>query len=147
MFKRKRVPKLHFCITSLLGRSIKERKALKKEVSMCKDKDTSSDFEKKIICLNKKIDKKIARFNSNIVKAGINKFGMIDKQSFWKIKQKLAPKSVCFPHAVYDKWGTEITDPDEEEQEYKHEFMYRLRKREMSTELKQYEVAQEKVSG
>ena len=116
-----------------------------REVSMCKDKHTSSDFEKKIIYLNKKIDKRIARFNSNKVKAGMNKFCVIDKQRVWKIKQKLAPKSVSFPHAVYDKWGTEITDPDEVKQEYKHEFMYRLRKREMSTELKQYEVAQEKV--
>ena len=75
----------------------------------------------------------------------MNKCGVINKQSFWKIKQKLAPKSVSFPHAVYDKWGTEITDPDDVKQEYKHEFMYRLRKRKMSTELKQYEVAQEKV--
>ena len=52
---------------------------------------------------------------------------------------------MSFPHAVYDKWGTEITDPDDVKQEYKHEFMYGLRKREISTELKQYEVAQEKV--
>ena len=75
----------------------------------------------------------------------MNKFGVIDKQSFSKVKQKLAPKSVSFPHAVYDKWGTEVTDPGDVKQEYKHEFMYRLRKREMSSELNQCEVAQEKV--
>ena len=144
-FKRKRVRKTSFLHNKSVRSLIKNRKALKREVSICKDKHTSSDFEKKIIYLNKKIDKKIARFNSNIVKAGMNKFSVIDKQSFWKIQQKLAPKSISFPHAVYDKWGTEITDPDEVKQEYKHEFMYRLRKREMSTELKQYEVAQEKV--
>ena len=102
-FKRKRVRKTSFLYNKSIRSLIKERKALKREVSMCKDKHTSSDFEKKIIDLNKKIDKKIARFNSNIVKAGMNKFGVIDKQSFWKIKQKLAPKSVSFPHAVYDK--------------------------------------------
>ena len=144
-FKRKRVRKTSFLYNESIRSLIKERKTLKREVSMCKDKHTSSDFEKKIIYLDKKIDKKIARFNSNILKAGMNKFGVIDKQSFWKIRQKLAPKSVSFPHAVYDKWGTEITDPDDVKQEYKHEFMYRLRNREMSTELKQYEVAEEKV--
>ena len=48
---------------------------------------TSSDFEKKIIYLDKKIDKKVARFDSNIVKAGMNKFGVTDKQSFWKINR------------------------------------------------------------
>ena len=81
-FKRKRVRKTSFLYNKSIRSLIKERKALKREVSMCKDKHTSSDFEKKIIYLDKKIDKKIARFNSNIVKAGMNKFGVIDKQSF-----------------------------------------------------------------
>ena len=95
-FKMKRVRKTSFLYNKSIRSLIKERKALKREVSMCKDKHTSSDCEKKIIHLNKKIDKKIARFNSKKVKAAMNKLGEIDKQSFWKIKQKLAPKSVSF---------------------------------------------------
>ena len=77
-FKRKRARKTSFLYNKYIRSLIKKRKALRREVSMSKDKHTSSDFEKKIIYLDKKIDKKIARFNSNIVKADMNKFGVIE---------------------------------------------------------------------
>ena len=66
-----------------------------------------------MIKLNAKIDRKIARHNSDAVKKSIGKNGVIGKGEFWKLKKRLLPKSHNIPHAhaLQDQSGCEITDP------------------------------------
>ena len=68
--------------------------------------------------------------------------GTFDKQSFWKLKRVLAPKSISILHAVIDKHGNEITDPDNIKHEYRSEFHHRLRERDILDQLKDYEKIQ-----
>ena len=51
-------------------------------------------------------------------KKSIGKTGEIDKQSFWKMKKLLAPKSKEMPHAVIDNHNL-LTDPVTIRNEYK----------------------------
>ena len=46
------------------------------------------------------------------------------KQSFWKVKRVLAPKSITVPHSVIDEFGNEITDEANIWSEYKNEFKH-----------------------
>ena len=50
-------------------------------------------LNKIFVKLDTVIDQKISDFNIAIIKKGIGKTGEIDKQSFWKMKKLLSPKS------------------------------------------------------
>ena len=61
--------------------------------------------------IERKIDKAIADFYNNFVMSMVNQHGgSIRKQSFWKVKRVLAPKSITVLHSVTDGFGNEITD-------------------------------------
>ena len=69
--------------------------------------------------------------------------GSLDKQSFWKVKRVLAPKSINVPHSVIDGFGNEITDEANIRSEwYKNEFKHRLRTRDIDEQLKEVETMQ-----
>ena len=85
------------------------------------------------------IDKRVTAFNYSIVAKGVGKDGTISKQDFWKIKKVLTPRSFNVPYCVVDSFGNEITDENSIRQEYKNEFSFRLRKRSIAEELKDYE--------
>ena len=92
--------------------------------------------------LDKKIEKSIVSFNNSFLLKKAESHGTFDKQSFWKSKIVLAPKSISIPHAVIDKHGNEITDPDNIRHEYRSEFQHRLRERDILDHLKDYEKIQ-----
>ena len=62
------------------------------------------------------------------------------KQDFWKIKRVLAPKCNTVPHCIVDNFGNEITDEGSICEEYRREFIHRLRKCEIEDDLKDYEL-------
>ena len=68
--------------------------------------------------------------------------GSRDKQSFWKVKRVLAPKSITVPHSVIDGFGNEITDKANIRNEFKYEFKHRLRTRDIDEQLKEVETIQ-----
>ena len=86
-----------------------------------------------------KIDKRTAKFNTRLPQKKVSTYGSINKQEFWKLKRTLAPKSSIVPHAVLDKYGKEVTDICNIQIAYLDEFRYRLRQREISQNLKDYE--------
>ena len=65
-------------------------------------------MQHRIFKLDQKIDKKIAKFNTRLLKKKVNKYGSISKQEFWKLKRTLIPKSSTVPYAVIDKYGNEV---------------------------------------
>ena len=71
--------------------------------------------------------------------------GTIDKQSFWKLKKILAPKNKKIPHFILDRYGNLLTDSITIKNEYRTEFQYRLRKREIRSDLKWYESFQNRL--
>ena len=98
--------------------------------------------KKKIEKLDKVINEKVADFNYRFIKSNGNKSGTIDKQSFWKVKRVLVPKSVSVPSSVTNKSGHIISDPFHIKEEYRKEFKHRLRTREIDNELKHFELVQ-----
>ena len=52
----------------------------------------------------------------------------------------LTPKCNTVPHYIVDSFGNEITDEGSICEEYRREFIYRLRKREIQDDLKDYEL-------
>ena len=66
--------------------------------------------------------------------------GSISKHDFWKIKRVLAPKCNTVPHCIVDSFGNEITGEGSIREEYRREFIHRLRKREIENDLKYYEL-------
>ena len=75
--------------------------------------------------------------NINFIKRSIGKTGTIDKQSFWKLKKILAPRNKEIPHSILDRHDNLLTDSIKNE--YRTEFQYRFRKREIRSDLKWYE--------
>ena len=65
--------------------------------------------------------------------------GSISKQNFWKIKRVLAPNCNTVPHCIVDSFGSETTDEGSICEEYRREFIRRLRKRQTENDLKDYE--------
>ena len=78
-------------------------------------------------------------FNINIIKSNIGKGGVIDKQSFWKMKKLIASRSKEIPCSLLDKHENLLTDPETIRNEYFSEFKHRLRTGDIKTELKWYE--------
>ena len=69
----------------------------------------------------------------------------ISKQDVWKMKRKIAPKSVDIIHSFTDIHDNEILYPLSSKQEYHREFQHRLRKRYVKPELKSYQNIQNKL--
>ena len=88
---------------------------------------------------------KISDFNSQVIVDKIDFDGTISKQDFWKIKRKIAPKSVDILHSLTDINDDGISDPLNIKQEYHREFQHRLRKRDVIPELESYENIQNKL--
>ena len=95
--------------------------------------------------LDRKIEHKIADFNSLIIRQKVDKNGTIDKQNFWKLKRALAPKCNEIVHSLRSSDGNDISDPINIKSEYRKEFQYRLRKRDIKHELKSYENFQNSI--
>ena len=55
------------------------------------------------------------------------------------MKKLLAPKSKEMPHAVLDSHDNLLTDPEVIRNEYKAEFQYRLRKRDIRSGLEWFD--------
>ena len=103
-------------------------------------------LEKQISQLDKQIDSQISEFNLNIIKSSIGKGGVIDMQSFWKMKKLIAPRSKEIPCSLADdKHDNLLTDPATIRNEYLSEFKHRLRTRDIKTELKWYESFQNDI--
>ena len=85
-----------------------ERKKLKNKLAV--SFSNSNGLKQIIRKLDTVIDQKISDFNIAIIKKNIGKTGEIDKQSFWKMKKLLAPKSKEMPHAVIDNHDNLLTD-------------------------------------
>ena len=71
--------------------------------------------------------------------------GTISKQDCWKIKRKIAPKSVDILYSLTIIYDNKIPDPLNIKQEYHKEFQHRLRKRDVMPELERYENIQNKL--
>ena len=94
---------------------------------------------KKIKKYDKLIDHKISEFSISFIKRRVGKTGTIDKQSFWKLKKILAPRNKDIPHSILDRHDDNmLTDSTTIKNEYRTEFQYRLRKREIRSDLKWY---------
>ena len=100
---------------------------------------------KNIRKLDTVIDQKISDFNIAIIKKSIGKTGEIDKQSFWKMKKLLPPKSKEMPHAALDNHDNLLTDPVMIRNKYKAEFQHRLRKRDIRSGLEWFENFQNRL--
>ena len=94
---------------------------------------------------DKLIDHKISEFNINFIKRSMGKAGTIDKQSFWKLKKILAPRNKEIPHSILDRHDNLLTDSITIKNECRTEFQYRLRKREIRSDLKWYESFQNRL--
>ena len=105
----------------------------------------SRELEKQISRLDKQIDSQISEFNINIIKSSIGIGCVIDKQSFWKLKKLIAPKSKAIPCSLLDKHDNLLTDSETIRNEYLSEFKHRLRARDIKTELKWYESFQNDI--
>ena len=104
-FKKKRISERKQLYNSEIRSLISKRKKLKRCDSFGKN------YGKKLRKLNAKIDRTIARYNSDAVKKSIGKNGVMGKGDFWKLKKRLLPKAHNVPHALQDQSGFEITDP------------------------------------
>ena len=61
--------------------------------------------------LDRKIEHKIADFNSLVIKQKVDKNSTIDKQNFWKLKRTLASKNTEIAHSLRSSDGNDISDP------------------------------------
>ena len=125
----------------LKGRGLAKKELSRHSIIKGKQKHLSHGIKK----LDKLIDTKISDFNSQVIKDKIDFDGTISKQDFWKIKRKIAPKSVDILHSLTDIHDNEISDLLNIKQEYHREFQHRLRKRDVMPELERYESIQNKL--
>ena len=93
--------------------------------------------------LDRKIEHKIADFNSLIIRQKVDRNGTIDKQNFWKLERALAPKSNEIVHSLRRSDGNDISDPINIK--YRKEFQHRVRRRDIKHELKSYENFQNSI--
>ena len=120
-FKKKRIRCIKGIYNKEIRQLIKERKQLKRQLtnSFLKHKT----LIKKIMKYDELIDHKISEFNINFIKRSIGKTGTTDKQ--WKLKKILAPRNKEIPHSILHRHDNLLT--------------YRLRKREIRSDLKWHE--------
>ena len=145
-FKKKRIVSGKCIYIKQIRGLIGQRKKLKAQLSRCvTSTKLSRKLEKQISQLDKQTDSQISEFNLNIIKSSIGKGGVFDRQSFWKMKKPIAPKSKEIPCSLLDKHDNLLTDPATIRNEYLSEFKHRLRTRDIKTELKWYESFQNDV--
>ena len=134
MLQKKRIRCTNGIYNKEVRQFIKERKQLKRQIanSFLKHKK----LMKKIKKYDKLIDHKISEFNINFIKRSIGKTGTIDKQSFQKLKKILARRNKEIPRSILDRHDHLLTDSITIKNEYRNEFQYRFRKREIRSDLK-----------
>ena len=133
-FKKKRVVPRKRLYNREIRQLIRTRKELKRNYN-ANDDNLCSQLK----MLDKRIDKKIAQFNNDIMHNSVGHKPM-SKQQFWRLKKTLAPKSISIPHSVMNSFGNEVTDPDNIVNEFRSEFQHRLRIREPQDHIKGYEL-------
>ena len=124
---------------------LKERKAVKRKLQASKNSYLYRRMIAKMHKLDRKIEHKIADFNSLIIRQKVDKNGTIDKQKFWKLRRALAPKRNEIVHSLRSSDGNDISGPISIKSEYRKEFQHRLRKRDIKHELKSYENFQNSI--
>ena len=141
--KKRRIRRTKGIYNKEIRQLIKERKQLKRQLtnSFIKHKK----LMKKIKKYDKLIDHKISEFNINFIKRSTGKIGTIDKQSFWKLKKILAPRNKEIPHSILDRHDNLLTNSITIKNEYRTEFQYRLKKREIRSGLKWHESFQNRL--
>ena len=118
---------------------IKKRNAVRKHIEICIRPLCKGRHKFKK--LDSLINRKISHFNDDIIRQKVESDGSISRQDFWKIKRVFAPKCNTVPHScIVDSVGNEITDEGSICEEYRREFIHRLRKREIEDDLKDYEL-------
>ena len=96
--------------------------------------------------MDRKIDKKIPRFNHELFCNALAESQTMNKSEFWKLKKRLLPNNATdLPHSVLDSFGNEITDPQNVCDEYCSEFKKRLRHRDAKDEYKEFIPLQNKL--
>ena len=124
---------------------LKERKVVKRKLQASKNSYLYRRMIAKMHKLDRKIEHKIADFNSLIIGQKVDKNGTIEKQNFWKLKRALAPKNNEIVLSLRSSDGNDMSDPININSEYRKEFQYRLRKRDIKHELKSYENFQNSI--
>ena len=95
-------------IRGLIGQRKKLKAQLSRSVTSSK---LSRKLEKQISQLDKQTDSQVSEFNLNIIKSSIGKGGVIDRQSFWKMKKLIAPRSKEIPCSLLDKHDKLVNGP------------------------------------
>ena len=95
-FPKRRIKKSKQIYDNRIRQLTGKRKNLKKQAQSNK---TDLILQHRIVELDQKIDKKIAKFNTRLLQKKVNKYGSISKQEFWKLKRTLVPKSSTVPYA------------------------------------------------
>ena len=144
-FKKKRIVPNRRPYNAEIRSLLKERKVVKRKLQASKNSYLYRRMIAKMHKLDRKIEHKIADFNSLIIRQKVDKNGTIDKQNFWKLKRALAPKCNEIVHSLRSSDGNDISDPINIKSEYRKEFQYRLRKRDIKHELKSYENFQNSI--
>ena len=86
-FKKKRIVSGTCTYNKQIRGLIGQRKKLKAQLSRSvTSTKLSRELEKQISQFDKQINSHISEFNLNIIKSSVGKGGVIDKQSFWKMK-------------------------------------------------------------
>ena len=96
---------------------------------------------KQLKCLQSYIHEEISNNNFKFVSGEIDNSGTLSKNDFWKIEKKFFINHILFPHAVLDKVGNELTDPQNIILAYGNEMFHQLQKRLIRANLKDYESA------
>ena len=121
---------------------LKEEKVLKKSLRTIESSKKREKKAKQLKRLQSYIQEKFPIL-TKLVSGKIDNYGTLSKNDFRKMKKKLFPKSQSVPHAVLDKLGNELTDAQNIILEYRnvYEMCYRLQKRLIRENLKDYESA------
>ena len=78
---------------------------------------------------NNRLRLPLSNYNFKLVSEKIDNSGTLSKNDFWKNKKKLFPKSQSVLHAVLDKLGNELTEPQNIILAYHNQMFHRLQKR------------------
>ena len=141
-FKKKRmVTVLGNRYNKMIWLLLTEEKVLKKSLRTIESNKKRKKKAKQLKCLQSYIHEEISNYNFKLVSRKIDNSGTLSKNDFWKIKKKLFPKSHSVPHAILDKVGNELTDPQNIILAYRNEMFHRLQKRLFRANLKDYESA------
>ena len=108
---------------------LKEEKVLKKSLRTIESNKKRKKKAKQLKRLQSYIHQEISNYNFKLVSRKIDNSGTLSKNDFWKIKNKSFPKSHSVPHAVLDKVGNELTDPQNIILACRNEMFHRLQKR------------------